>query len=128
MQLAQTVRLESYEDARPDWFVEGLRQRLDERREKVIQRAAISILAVDCENVALLHQPERGNGVYVLNQYARPLDAAVTDDLLLVLHRHGTPQRQWRFYDNRDADALQRARRQLQTPCHAPTNACLSTH
>ena len=75
-----------------------------------------NILAVDYENIALLHQPERGNGVYVLNQYARPQGAAVTDDLLLVLHRHGTPQRQWRFYHNRDADALQRARRQLQSP------------
>lgn len=41
VQLSQTVQLESYEDARPDWFVEDLQQRLDERREKVIKRAAI---------------------------------------------------------------------------------------
>lgn len=41
VQLSQTVRLDSYEDARPDWFVEDLQQRLDERREKVIKRAAI---------------------------------------------------------------------------------------
>ena len=41
VQLSQTVRLDSYEDARPDWFVEDLQQLLDERREKVIKRAAI---------------------------------------------------------------------------------------
>ena len=41
VQLSQTVRLDSYEGARPDWFVEDLQQRLDERREKVIKRAAI---------------------------------------------------------------------------------------
>ncbi len=75
-----------------------------------------NILAMDHEAVALLHQPERGNGVYVLNQYAQPQGAVVTDDLLLALHRHGTPQRQWRFYHNKDADALQRAGRQLQAP------------
>ncbi len=75
-----------------------------------------NILAMDHEAVALLHQPERGNGVYVLNQYTPPQGAAVTDDLLLALHRHGTPQRQWRFYHNKDTEALERARRQLQTP------------
>ena len=41
LHLSQTVRLDSYEDARPDWFAEDLQYRLDERREKVIQRAAI---------------------------------------------------------------------------------------
>ncbi len=41
VQLSQTVRLESYEAARPDWFVDDLQQRLDERREKVIRQAAI---------------------------------------------------------------------------------------
>lgn len=75
-----------------------------------------NILAVDREAVALLHQPERGNGVYVLSQYAPPQGTAVTYDLLLALHLYGTPRSQWRFYQNRDTDALQRARRQLQTP------------
>lgn len=75
-----------------------------------------NILAVDRKHVALLHQPERGNGVYVLNQYSHPQGAAVTYDLLLALHLYGTPRRQWRFYHNKDSDALQRARRQLQTP------------
>lgn len=74
-----------------------------------------NILAVDRQNVALLHQPERGNGIYVLNQYAHPQGAAVTYDLLLALHLYGTPRHQWRFYHNKDTDALQRARRQLQT-------------
>ena len=41
LHLSQTVRLDSYEDTRPDWFAEDLQYRLDERREKVIQRAAI---------------------------------------------------------------------------------------
>ena len=39
--LSQTVRLDSYEDTRPDWFVQDLQYRLDERREKVIKRAVI---------------------------------------------------------------------------------------
>ena len=39
--LSQTVRLDSYEDTRPDWFVQDLQCRLDERREKVIKRAVI---------------------------------------------------------------------------------------
>jgi len=41
LHLSPTVRLDSYEDARPDWFAEGLQYQLDEQREKVIQRAAI---------------------------------------------------------------------------------------
>jgi hypothetical protein len=41
LQLSQTVLLDSYEDTRPDWFIEDLQQRLDERREKVIRHAAI---------------------------------------------------------------------------------------
>ena len=39
--LSQTVRLDSYEDTRPDWFAQDLQYRLDERREKVIRRAVI---------------------------------------------------------------------------------------
>mgnify|MGYP003619824829 CR=1 FL=1 len=38
LHLGQTVRLDSYESARPEWFAEDLRYRLDERREKVIRR------------------------------------------------------------------------------------------
>ena len=41
LHLSQTVLMDSYDTARPDWFVEDLQYRLDERREKVIKRAAI---------------------------------------------------------------------------------------
>ena len=41
LHLSQTVLMDSYDTARPDWFVEDLQYRLDERREKVIKRAVI---------------------------------------------------------------------------------------
>ncbi len=55
------------------------------------------ILALDLDCTALLHQPERGSGVYVLDQYAQPRGAAVTCSLLLALHLNGTCPRRWSF-------------------------------
>lgn len=80
------------------------------QREVVL---AHNILAIDQESAALLYQPERGNGVYVLEQYDQPQDAAVSYDLLLALHQNGTGRRRWKFYTHTDADALERARRRL---------------
>ena len=74
---------------------------------------AHNILAMDRESAVLLHQPERGNGVYLLDRYDQPWGAAVSCDLLLTLHRNGTGRRRWRFYTHTDADALEQARRRL---------------
>ena len=74
---------------------------------------AHNILAMDRESAALLHQPERGNGVYLLDRHDQPRGAAVSYDLLLTLHRNGTGRRRWRFYTHTDADALERARQRL---------------
>ena len=72
-----------------------------------------NILALDLDCTALLHQPERGSGVYVLDQYAQPRGAAVTCALLLALHLNGTCPRRWSFYSHRDVDALRRAENRL---------------
>ncbi len=72
-----------------------------------------NILAMDLDRVALLHQPERGNGVYVLDQYPQPRSTAVTCALLLALHLNGTHRRRWSFYNHRDVDALRRAENRL---------------
>ena len=72
-----------------------------------------NILAMDLDRVALLHQPERGSGVYVLDQYAQPRGAVVTCALLLALHLNGTHRRRWSFYNHRDGDALGRAENRL---------------
>jgi hypothetical protein len=69
-----------------------------------------NILAMDQERAALLHQPERGNGVYLLDHYDRSQDMAVSYGLLLALHQNGTGRRRWRFYTHTDTDALERAR------------------
>ena len=74
---------------------------------------AHNILAMDRESAALLHQPERGNGVYLLDRYDQPWGTAVSYDLLLALHRNGTGRRRCRFYTHTDANALERARRRL---------------
>ena len=85
--------------------------RLSEGQRRAVEEDGI--LAMDREGVALLHQPERGNGVYVLDEYERPRGAAVEWELLLALHREGKGRRRWRFYTHTDADALERARRRL---------------
>lgn len=74
---------------------------------------AHNILAMDRESATLLHQPERGNGVYLLDRYDQPRGVAVSYDLLLTLHWKGAGRRRWRFYTHTDADALERARRRL---------------
>lgn len=71
-----------------------------------------NILALDLDCTALLHQPERGSGVYVLGQYAQPRGAAVTCALLLALHLNGTCPRRWSFYSHRDVDALPASERE----------------
>ena len=81
-----------------------------------VQRQTVlnhNILALDLDCTALLHQPERGNGVYVLDQYPHPRSAAVTCALLLALHLNGTHRRRWSFYNHRDVDALGRAENRL---------------
>jgi hypothetical protein len=73
----------------------------------------VSILGIDTARAAVIWQPERGSGVYVINIYAG--DCPLTPDDLVACHNDPTvqPRHSFHFYTGNDRRAFAEADRRI---------------